>query len=87
MLQPSQISLQSKMTFANTASIVVLASALPLASAWGTLGHETVAYIATNFGKLIPLNLQDEANQMSSQQRDQDLLSNYLGRYYNGLSS
>ncbi|KAE8441275.1 hypothetical protein EG329_005541 [Mollisiaceae sp. DMI_Dod_QoI] len=32
-----------------TAPLLVLASALPLSSAWGNLGHQTVAYIATNF--------------------------------------
>ncbi|KUJ06891.1 S1/P1 nuclease [Mollisia scopiformis] len=36
------------MKFESTAPIVALA-ALPFASAWGNLGHETVAYIATNF--------------------------------------
>lgn len=36
-------------------SALLFASGLPLASAWGTLGHETVAYIATNFGELTDL--------------------------------
>lgn len=34
-------------------SVVILASALPSAFAWGSLGHATVAYIASNFGMLI----------------------------------
>lgn len=35
-----------------TAPVVVLVSALPSASlAWGNMGHEAVAYIASNFGK------------------------------------
>ncbi len=32
-------------------AFVVLASWLDLCSAWGTLGHETIAYIASNFGE------------------------------------
>lgn len=45
------------MKFELATPVLVLASALPLASAWGTLGHETVAYIATNFGKLLCLHI------------------------------
>jgi hypothetical protein len=29
---------------------VLLVTSLPLSSAWGNMGHETVAYVATNFG-------------------------------------
>lgn len=34
----------------NTLSVGLLASSLPVALGWGTLGHYTVAYVATNFG-------------------------------------
>ncbi|KAH8651546.1 S1/P1 nuclease [Tricladium varicosporioides] len=37
------------MKFLNTAPIVLLASCLPSAFCWGVLGHEAVAYIASNF--------------------------------------
>jgi len=30
---------------------VLLASSLPTALGWGSLGHETVGYIASNFGE------------------------------------
>jgi hypothetical protein len=39
-----------KMKFEITILIAFLASGLPLCSAWGNMGHEAVAYIATNFG-------------------------------------
>jgi hypothetical protein len=39
----------------HTAAVVVALSALPNALAWGNLGHETIAYIATNFGKKLVL--------------------------------
>ncbi|PBP25278.1 hypothetical protein BUE80_DR003657 [Diplocarpon rosae] len=32
-----------------SASILLVASVLPLCSAWGYLGHTTIAYVATNF--------------------------------------
>jgi hypothetical protein len=38
-------------------SIAFLASGLPLSSAWGDMGHQTVAYIATNFGETLSLSL------------------------------
>jgi hypothetical protein len=38
------------MKFEITVLIVFLASGLQLCSAWGNMGHEAVAYIATNFG-------------------------------------
>ncbi|KAN0096595.1 S1/P1 nuclease [Hyaloscypha variabilis] len=37
------------MKFVITVSVGFLASGLPLCSAWGDMGHETVAYIASNF--------------------------------------
>jgi hypothetical protein len=37
------------MKLLNLAHLFVLLSAAPAVYAWGTLGHETVAYIATNF--------------------------------------
>jgi hypothetical protein len=40
------------MKFEVTVSIAFLASGLPLCSAWGNMGHEAVAYIATNFGEI-----------------------------------
>jgi hypothetical protein len=33
--------------------LLLAASALPSALAWGDLGHETIAYIASNFGKCL----------------------------------
>ncbi|CAG8950758.1 hypothetical protein HYFRA_00002971 [Hymenoscyphus fraxineus] len=37
------------MGFPSTFSIGLLASSLPVALGWGSLGHQTVAYVATNF--------------------------------------
>ncbi|KAH6663049.1 S1/P1 nuclease-like protein [Halenospora varia] len=37
------------MKFPSTAPIVLLTSCLPSALCWGVLGHETVAYVASNF--------------------------------------
>ncbi|KAG4439213.1 hypothetical protein IFR05_005304 [Cadophora sp. M221] len=37
------------MKLQSTTSVLLLASGVPLCSAWGTLGHDTIAYIATNF--------------------------------------
>jgi len=46
-----------KMKFEITVLIVFLASGLQLCSAWGNMGHEAVAYIATNFGGIHVLAL------------------------------
>jgi hypothetical protein len=48
--QPRTVKLDFKMKI-EISSAILFASGLPLASAWGTLGHEAVAYIATNFGE------------------------------------
>ncbi|KAH9213705.1 S1/P1 nuclease-like protein [Leptodontidium sp. 2 PMI_412] len=37
------------MKLQSSASVLLLASGIPLCSAWGTLGHDTIAYVATNF--------------------------------------
>lgn len=43
------------MKFQSSLLIGLLAFSLPAAMGWGTLGHYTVAYVATNFGKLVSL--------------------------------
>ncbi len=40
----------AKMKTQFSTPVLLLASVLPLCSAWGSLGHNTVAYVATNFG-------------------------------------
>ncbi|KAF4631903.1 hypothetical protein G7Y89_g6224 [Cudoniella acicularis] len=37
------------MKFSNFSSVLSLLSLIPASQAWGTLGHHTVAYVATNF--------------------------------------
>ena len=36
---------------ASTQLLLAAASIVPTTLAWGDLGHETIAYIASNFGK------------------------------------
>ncbi len=46
------------MKFVTTVSVAFLASGLPICSAWGDMGHETVAYVASNFGEpIFPLGI------------------------------
>jgi hypothetical protein len=64
-----------------SASVLLVAS-LPLSSAWGNMGHETVAYVATNFG--IHLTLREFVRslmQIYSQECDGHVLSKHPRRY------
>ncbi len=40
------------MKFEVAVSVAFLFSGLPFCSAWGDMGHQTVAYIASNFGRI-----------------------------------
>ena len=60
-------------------SLVLLASTLPLALGWGQLGHETIAYIASNFGE------QDHSKYYISFLIDYPIVSSTTTSYFQGI--
>jgi hypothetical protein len=63
-------------------AFVLLVASLPLSSAWGNMGHETVAYVAANFGiHLILKALVRSLMQIYSQECDSNVLPKHPRRY------
>jgi len=50
-----------KMKFEIAVSVAFVISGLPFCLAWGNMGHQTVAYIASNFGRIYLSSLLPQA--------------------------
>jgi hypothetical protein len=65
----------------NCALTLAFAASIPSALAWGDLGHETIAYIATNFGMKVRLDDVARTDEFPSHERNKVIFPGHSWRY------